>query len=406
MTAVGSASGGAQGVHLAWSDAIGKRVRVGPWADQTLPTLDKAREAMAEAGDEFGLKAGRRETAAQLVDYFMEEAKVVYLIYEVWTQGFLDWLGERGVSAAERERELLRLRQLLAYPDGSPLDPTARWDELGELAGRLGNRIRTYRINVADADGQLAELSEDWRRLHDRYADLMAGVLAFVARRFGEVSLEDCYRAVLEPYIQERYMPFDVRVTPYQATIERNLYLVFEAMRAHLVGPERDGTVGYEEHEDRFVVSFDPCGSGGRSMRGDEIEGTGSRVLAPYEFGVTSEKHDWAWNEEGVCYYCAHCCFALEKLPAERWGHPVRVVDPPIWGGSAEAASTRKQCTWTVYKSLEAIPEAAYRRIGHQKPELPVIQAEGKRAFESEDPDEPPGRADASRGADWLGMRD
>ena len=41
----------------------------------------KIREALEEAGDEFGLKAGRREIAAQLVDYFMEEAKVVYVIY-------------------------------------------------------------------------------------------------------------------------------------------------------------------------------------------------------------------------------------------------------------------------------------------------------------------------------------
>jgi hypothetical protein len=130
-----------------------------------------------------------------------------------------------------------------------------------------------------------------------------------------------------------------------------------------------------EETDDRITVSFDPCGSGGRSMRGDEIEGTGSRVLEPYEFGVTDGKYDWAWNEEGICYYCAHCCLTLEKLPAERWGHPVRVVDPPKWGGSADAPSTQKKCSWTVYKSLEAIPEEAYRRIGHEKPQLPVVDA-------------------------------
>ena len=169
-------------------------------------------------------------------------------------------------------------------------------------------------------------------------------------------------------------MPFDVREHPYESTLEKNLYLVLEAMRAHMCGPKRDGSLEYEEFDDRHVVSFDPCGSGGRSMRGDEVEGTGSRVLAPYEFGVTAEKHDWAWNEEGICYYCAHCCFALEKLPVERWGHPVRVVDPPRWGGSGDAESTRKKCSWTVYKSLEAIPEEVYERIGHKKPSLPVIQ--------------------------------
>ena len=111
-------------------------------------------------------------------------------------------------------------------------------------------------------------------------------------------------------------------------------------------------------------------------MRGDEIEGTGSRVLAPYEFGVTQERHPWAWNEIGVCYYCAHCNFALSTLPAERWGHPVRTVDPPLWRGE-DHPLTRKHCTWTVWKSLEAIPEREYERIGRRKPHLPVVDAPG-----------------------------
>lgn len=385
--------------ELIWSESIGKRVRVGDWADQSIPTLAKARDAMAEAGDEFGLKAGRREAAAQLVDYFMEEAKVVYVIYEVWTQGFVEWLSSRGVAADELDAELVRLRALMAYPDGTPLDAGARWDALGERAGRLANQVRAYQISVVDGAAEMDGLSEDWRRLHDRYADVMAGVLAYAARRFGEASLEDCYRAVLEPYIQERYMPFDVRVNPYTTTTERNIYTVFEAMRAHLVGPARDGSMDVEETDDYIKVSFDPCGSGGRSMRGDEIEGTGSRVLQPYEFGVTQDKYDWAWNEEGVCYYCAHCCLTLEKLPVERWGTPVRVVEPPIWDGDPASASSRKKCTWTVYKSAEAVPESAYRRIGHVKPELPVIQPDAAVVDAG-------GRADASGGETWLGAKD
>lgn len=362
-------------LHLGWSDTVGKRVHTGDWADQARPTLDKVREALADAGDTFGLKAGRREVAAQLVDSFLEEAKVVYVIYKVWTAGFVDWLTSQGVTDAERDAEQARLEALVRYPDGTPLNPVERWAELGAHGGRIAAGIRSYDLPMAAANQELAELSEEWRKLHDRYADLMAGWLAYVARRFGEARLEDCYRAVLEPYIQERYMPFDVRQHTYESTLERNLYTVFEAMRAHLVGPARDGHMDYEEHDDRYVVSFDPCGSGGRQLRGDAIEGTGSRVLEPYEFGVTQEKHDWAWNTEGICYYCAHCCFTLEKLPIERWGSPVRVVDPPVWGGSADADSTTRKCRWTIYKSLEAIPESAYARIGHTKPQLPVIQA-------------------------------
>jgi len=359
--------------QLTWSDEIGKRVRTGDWADQSISTVAKIREALNDADDVFSARAGRRETAAQLLDYFVEEAKVVYVVYKVWMDGFLEWIRAEGVSAQDLDGELARLSALLAFPDGEPLDPPARWAALGVRAGHLGSGIRGFDLAVADALEELDGVVDDWRMLHDRHADLMAGVLAFVVRRFGEPALETCYRSVLEPYIQERYMVFDVRLRPYAETLARNLYISLEAMRGHVGGQAREGDIQLVEHEDRFELSFDPCGSGGRQLRGDDREGTGSRVLAPYEFGVTQEPHPWSWNETGVCYYCAHCNFALSTLPAERWGHPVRTVDPPLWRGPDEPL-TRKQCTWTVWKTLEAIPEREYTRIGRTKAALPVIQ--------------------------------
>jgi hypothetical protein len=361
------------GTHLEWSDAIGKRVRSGDWADQAVSTVTKIEDELAAAGDDFGLAANRRENAAQLVDYFMEEAKVVYVIYKVWTAGFQQWLTEQGVPDEDVAAEADRLARLLAYPDGTPLERESRWEELGLRAGRLANGIRSYDLTVADALTELDGVREDWRRLHDRSADLMAGILAFVARRFGEDALETCYRAIMEPYLQERYMPFDVRLTPYEETLDRNLYISLEAMRGHLVGPGRRGDIELEEHDDRWEIRFDPCASGGRILRGDPEEETGSRVLEPYEFGVIEEPKPWTWNETGVCYYCAHCNLALSTIPAERWGHPVRTVDPPLWRGPDDP-STHRKCQWTVWKSLEAIPEREYERIGRTKPQLPVIQ--------------------------------
>ncbi|HEY2651374.1 MAG TPA: hypothetical protein VGI50_05595 [Solirubrobacteraceae bacterium] len=341
---------------LTWSDDLGKRVRPGDWADQAVSTVGKIEQAAA---------AGRGEEAAELVDYFMEEAKVVYLIYEVWMAGFVEWLALQGVADAEREAELARLSRLLAYPDGKPFEPLPAWDALARTAGLIGNRLRIGR-GLDGLDG----LREGWRKLHDRYVDLISGLLAFIARRFGEDALEPCYRHVLEPYIAERYMPFDLRERAYEDTLYRNLYTTFEAMRAHLCGPDRRGELELEEDDDKWVISFDPCGSGGRSNRGDPIEGTPPRPQPPYEFGVTTKEHDWAWNETGVCHYCAHCCFALELLPAERWGHPVRVVDSPLYPDETSGDAPQK-CTWTVYKTLEAIPDEAYRRIGRTKPAAP-----------------------------------
>ena len=359
--------------HLEWSDSIGKRVRSGDWADQAISTAVKIEDELRAGGNDLGLAGGRRENAAQLVDYYMEEAKVVYVVYRVWTAGFQDWLLEQGVSQADLDGELARLATLLAFPDGTPLEREPRWEALGARAGRLAHGIRGYDLSIEAAIDELHGVEEDWRQLHDRMADLMAG-----HPRLRRQALRRGAARGLLPGDHGAVPPGAVHalrraVNPYETTLDRNLYISLEAMRAHLVGRDRRGDIEFEEHDDRYVLRFDPCGSGGRIMRGDEIEGTGPRVLAPYEFGVIEEPRDWTWNETGVCHYCAHCNLALSTIPAERWGHPVRTVDPPLWRGEGDPLTVKK-CQWTVWKSLEAIPEREYERIGRTKPPLPVIQ--------------------------------
>jgi hypothetical protein len=324
---------------LTWSEELGKRIRTGDAPDQAVSTVTKIAES---------IDAGHWEPAAQLVDYFMEEAKVVFVIYTSWSEGFENYLRFKEVPPEEAEAEQERLRANLA------LDPERQWLALAAAAGVLANRLRAFLTPADEAHAKLDELREGWRHLHDAYADYQAGLLRFVARRFGEAALEECYRYVLEPYLRERYGPFDVRLRPYDETVLRNTYLSYEAMRGHLCGPDRRGELEVEEDDDKLVIAFDPCGSGGRQQREQEL-------------GVTRERHDWAWNETGVCYYCAHCCFALELWPAEQWGHPVRIVDSPLYDEAH--AAVPKKCTWTIYKRLETIPPEAYERIGKRKPE-------------------------------------
>jgi len=337
---------------------MNKRVRTGSIQDQAISTITKVVEAV-ERKDWEG--------AAQLLDYWMEEAKVVYVVYQTWTSGWLEFLTNKGVSASTIESEINRLKRLLAFPDGSEFETESRWETLLANAGLLGHRMRALELTEQQAIQELDALRELWRQHHDRGADFQSGLLTYVAKTFGEDAIGEAYAQVLAPYIQERYAVFDIRERTYASTVERNIYLTFEAMRGHLVGPERNGDMEVTEDEDKVVVAFDPCGSGNRGQRGDLIEGTGSRSDPPYEFGVTTERHDWAWNELGVCYYCAHCCYALEYWPAKEWGHPLRIVDPPLHPQETSGPQPKK-CTWTIYKSIEAIPEEAYKRIGFTKP--------------------------------------
>ena len=126
--------------HLTWSDEVGKRVRSGDWADQAISTAVKIEEELRAGGNDLGLAGGRRENAAQLVDYYMEEAKVVYVVYRVWTTGFQEWLLEQGVTSAELDAELERLARLLAFPDGSPLRSRATLGSARRASRPIGAR--------------------------------------------------------------------------------------------------------------------------------------------------------------------------------------------------------------------------------------------------------------------------
>ena len=125
-------------------------------------------------------------------------------------------------------------------------------------------------------------------------------------------------------------------------------------MRGHLVGPGpgRDRWSS-RRTSDRYTWRFDPCGSGGRSMRGDAIEGSPPRMEPPFECGVTTEEYDFAWNKKGVCFYCVNCCVVMQLMPIDAFGYPVRVVEPPTYPDDRDA-----KCTWHVYKDPAACPGA------------------------------------------------
>jgi hypothetical protein len=145
---------------------------------------------------------------------------------------------------------------------------------------------------------------------------------------------------------------------------QESLELTVEGMRGHFTGGSRSGSVGVEDKGDRWVLSFDACGSGGRMRRGDPERGQLPRTEPPYRFGVTHEAHAWSWGRRGVCLYCAHCAVVNEILPIEATGAPMRVVDYPEDPG--------EPCRWTIYKSPEAVPDDAYSRVGMERPSPPA----------------------------------
>ena len=95
----------------------------------------------------------------------------------------------------------------------------------------------------------------------------------------------------------------------------------------------------------------------------------------PYGWTVVAGEYPWTHYKSGVCHYCVHCIVLMEEMPIDRFGYPVRVIDPPTYPDTDRDPNVRQKCRWTMYKDPTTVPEEVYTRVGRTKPakELPVI---------------------------------
>lgn len=333
-------------IELAHHPGLGRSVRTGSLEQLAEGTYPRLMRAIAE---------GRSVEAAELSDFFVVEARVCFDIYTQWTRDALRYLVHHGLDEAELTVALSRINGLVlsGRPEGlAERDHTfARIESLAKTAGQ--------------GDAQAARSLWDlWRHLHDADVDRLTGLFDIVVRRFGEAAIGDMYENwLIGEWFEKRYVRFDISRQPWEEAFDLLVYLTFESMHGHLAGPGREGSITFEELEDRIVFTFDPCGSGGRLVRGEPKDSTPPRDEPPYGFAVLQEAHNFTGGKKGICTYCAHCCILTEKLPIERFGYPVRVVDPPL-----APDGRNNPCRWTIYRTPEAVPEAIYHRVGARKP--------------------------------------
>lgn len=336
---------------LGYDPNLKRVVRRESWEGLKTGTYPLAREAFL---------SGDREKGIELSDFFVEEAEIIFGIYTQWLPDIRRCLHDKGLSETELGEEEATVADLVfaRYPEVER-DRTLAWQAVQEAAATLHA--------VASKEGSVAALDllwTRWRELHDSQVDYVAGLLDIVIRHFGEPAIGELYENwVIGDWFNKRYAKFDVSKYPWKAAFKDLVYLSFESMHAHLSGPNRDGSVGFEEFEDRVTLSFAPCGSGGRTVGGDAISSRTPLMEPPFNYGTLGGQHDFAWRTPGICAYCAHCCVILEKLPIEHFGYPVRVVDPPTYPSREPAL-----CRWTIYRDPRNVPDSVYQRLGKTKP--------------------------------------
>jgi hypothetical protein len=350
------------GARLEYSELLGRRVLGGDFERQRTSTVVQIREELG---------AGRFREAAELVDFFLDEAAIIFGFYRPWLNDLNEFLLARGLGEDEIRDLNGRILALLRLPDGRPFEARILFEE---LRGKVRELVFVCgQARAAEALALLDDVKESWRRIHDRDVDHVYGLMNEIVARFGEKTLEEMWEETVGGLFRMRYAKFDIDVLPWSESVGTNLYLAFEAMRGHLVGPGRDGTMEFEEDEDRYTFRFDPCGSGGHLVRGDdEVEGTPPRMEPPYGWAVLQEEHDFGWNTKGVCLYCTNCCVVMQQKPMEAFGYPVRVVEPPTYPATAHV-----KCTWHVYKDPAKVPARYYESVGRQKPPAGELGSSG-----------------------------
>ena len=336
---------------IRFDSGVSRSSRAGELREQGASTFRLALEA---------LRQGRFDEARRLGRFTQEEARESRELYPMFAERARAFLLREGLAADRLAEEELRIMDVLRLPDGSPFDLDRGWEEfvgaLDEFEGACD------REDAGGAREALEQARSVWRRTHDRACDQIYGLVDLCAAFLGEERIGEVWDYLMEPVYPSRDR-YDIARTPWTESVEPLVLDAATSLRGHLSGPGRLGDVEIEEQDERWVIRFDPCGSGGRTYRADAEEGTPPRMASPFNYGVTTRKHDWAWNTEGVCLYCVHCCQLQERNPIARFGYPVRVVEPPTWPDDPQ-----RKCTWFVYKDPSLVPDEAYRRVGAQKP--------------------------------------
>ncbi len=197
----------------------------------------------------------------------------------------------------------------------------------------------------------------------DANVDLVGGLPSYWMENYGEDTVYEVYRRMLGGN-RPRTAPTERRDarpaldTPFDHAMNHALLMV----RPHRMG-KLDGTGGFvvEEYEDRWEVQWDPCYTGGRMRRGDQVSGTPPYTEAPYNYYVTKLPHTWTFGKFGLTGYCIHCYLMHALSSIESTGYLSQWV-------VAYPEDPWKPCPYIAYKELDWIPEEYYNKLGKTKP--------------------------------------
>ncbi len=313
-----------------YNDLLGRTLRV-----DGIDTIGNSTYSLIEDA----VQNERGDEALSLIPYYLKELQIMHEILMIWAQDIMRYL----------IRNDTRTENSIADTLSTVICKTWRDFELG-IAPR--QRLEAA-VRANDKDAAQTWLERMWLEFkvpHDVLVAWINEMFAYLAQDTEQHILD----SILETHQSiwgNRYEKWDL-MTPWE-----KVALTVEGMRGHLSGQSRKGDVRVWEEVDRFVIAFDPCGTGGVLRRGDPD--TGRR---PYQTdGLSQEPHEWIWeNKTGVHWYCSHCAVAMEWLPGNQRGYVFRPLDHNL--------DHQAPCVWYVYKDEKKSRAYHYPRTGLEIP--------------------------------------
>lgn len=315
------------------SETIGRELRL-----DDISTIGISSQTLAEEA----IQAARDEEAVTLINYFLREMQIMHSIMHTWVEDIIRFIIEKSGSQPGMDAQsaagiirAFKTAELGTAPRDRCLEALEKGDR--DAAVQWLDRMRL-----------------EFKNPHELMVAWVQDLLSYCAATWGEDSVLETILHTHQSIWGDRYATWD-QMTPWE-----KVALTVEGMRGgHFSGARRRGDVEVTEEEDRFTISFDPCGSGGVLRRGDPETGR-----APYpitEHGMNKEPHLWTWQKTGVHWYCSHCAIAMEWLPGRKRGHPLRPLD--------HNPDHNAPCVWYVYKDEQQTRAYHYPRTGLIKPE-------------------------------------
>lgn len=217
-------------------------------------------------------------------------------------------------------------------------DRTDDWTDVANPFARAGDRLAAGEL--AAAHHILRDEARGWTRLHDAYRDAAAWAICFIDEHWGIDAVEACIDVSYDQSINVPTLTAMAR----RSVREQAVWLT-RAFHHH------EMVFDVEETGERIAFHTTPCGSGGRLIEDGRYGGaTGMREL--------SGPHPLTFGRPSLPAYCVHCPSTNRMVIDGEWP-PFLLVEPDFDGEHLAG-----HCTFTIYKSRDAIPVAMRAAVG------------------------------------------